>query len=533
MLVAPTHAPTLAAAPATGRRRRKRVLLLVLDGMRPGSISAATTPTLARLAERGVTFTRSRTGFPSETMVGAGELFSGAWPERNGITSNWMIAPGQDREGIELKSLKGIDEMARSYRGRALTSTSVFQALASAGLTSAIIGKEGPAELAWRAGATWAVSSGGSHEDARARGIGTQRGAAPLAQLVADAAGPAPESGKEDDSARSEWLAKVAGAVDAKLAPDLLAVWLTDPDKTQHGHGLDTDNQLSALRKADAAVGALLTQLASRGELDDLDIVITSDHGFSEHLTGVERDLDATLQAAGLDVSHVVPSGNSHLVRFTNPPTARDLARLRAVIASSPFAGDVATVIVNPRRVRGRDSRHDARLTGRDLRLGSTRAADVLVVYRREDAGAPTGENGRRRRRGASLPARAGTMVAGHGSLGWSDLNNTLVVSGPSFERALPGAAPLRTRNAAGIVDVAPTILQLLGAPVPRSMQGRVLREALAELGGVGNGTVEHVRSSRNVAIADVILGSRTIRTELETEHAGGVDYHVALRTSG
>ena len=168
------------------------MLLLVLDGMRPGSISAATTPTLARLAERGVTFTRSRTGFPSETMVGAGELFSGAWPERNGITSNWMIAPGQDRAGIELKSLKGIDEMARSYGGPALTGTSVFQALASAGLTSAIIGKEGPAELAWRAGATWAVSSGGSHEDARARRIGTQRGAAPLEQLVDDAAGRAP-----------------------------------------------------------------------------------------------------------------------------------------------------------------------------------------------------------------------------------------------------------------------------------------------------------------------------------------------------
>ncbi len=123
-------------------------------------------------------------------------------------------------------------------------------------------------------------------------------------------------------------------------------------------------------------------------------------------------------------------------------------------------------------------------------------------------------------------------MVAGHGSLGWSDINNTLVVNGPSFERALPGAAPLRTRNAAGIVDVAPTILQLLGAPVPRSMQGRVLREAIAEL-GVGNGIVERMRSTRNVAIADVILRSRTIRTELETEHAGGVDYNIGLRTDG
>ena len=128
----------VAPTPATPTRRRRRVLLLVFDGMRPGSIDARRMPNLAALAARGVTFTRSRTGFPSETMVGAGELMSGAYPERSGITSNWMPVPGSDSHGVELKSLRGIEQVRDGFGGRALASTSIFQALAGAGQGSGI-----------------------------------------------------------------------------------------------------------------------------------------------------------------------------------------------------------------------------------------------------------------------------------------------------------------------------------------------------------------------------------------------------------
>lgn len=506
------------------------MLLLVLDGMRPGSIDPTTMPNLARIAARGVTYTRSRTGFPSETMVGAGELFSGAWPEQSGVTSNYMAVPGQDFGGVELKSLEGIDTMAAGYGGSALASTSLFQALASAGYTTAIVGKEGPAELAWRAGATWSVSSGGAHETAAARRIGAARGARPLARIAA-AAGPAPGVGEHDDHARSNWLVQVAGMVDAQLAPDLLAVWLTDPDKTQHNHGLGTTNQAAALRAADAAIGRLLTQLGTRGDLDDLDIVITSDHGFSEHIEGEAPDLKGTLAKAGLGISNIIAAGNNHCVRFDHPPTQEDFDKLKSAIAASPFADDVETVIVNPRSEPVGETRRDGTLTGRDLRQGSTRGYDVYVVYRRIDEVERT-DDGRRHRVGKHLPAYPGTTKAGHGSLGWTDINNTLVVSGPSFDGSRRAAQPLRTPNAAGIVDIAPTILELFGVAAPASMQGRVLREALAEL-GIGDGRVARVKSTRSIAWQDVVLGARTIRTGLETEHVGSTDYNVRLITTG
>lgn len=507
----PSPAPTAPRDPA-GRS----VLLLVLDGLRPGSISTTTTPNLAALAAGGVTYTRSRTGFPSETMVGAGELWAGAYPEASGITSNWMPVPGGPSGGVELKNLAGLDRLAAAYGGRALASTSLFEALSRAGRTSLVVGKEGPAELAWRAGATWAVSTSGAWESTPPADRTATR--PPIADVVRAAAGEAPSSGPHDDGARSEWLVRAAGALDAALAPDLLTVWLTDPDKTQHGHGLGTSNQAAALRRADAAVGALLADLERRGRLATTDVIVTSDHGFSEHLPGPGPQLAETLTSAGIATSSVVPTGNTHLVTFAEPPTAETFARLREAVAASPLAADVMTIVENPREDVPGETRRDARLTGRDLRHGTDRAPDAYVMYRR------AGD--------AHLPAKAGSTVAGHGSLGWSDLNNALLLVGPSFERARAGAAALRTDAPAGIVDVAPTILQLLGAAPPRSMHGRVLREALAEH-GTGDGVVSPVPSTTSEAVADVRIGERLVRTTLRTEHVGGTDYFSGLEARG
>lgn len=516
-------------APAPGVRRKRRVLLLVLDGLRPSSVTPALMPNLSRLAAQGVRYTRSRTGFPSETMVGAGELFTGSYPERSGITANFMPLPGGDAAGTELKSFAGIDAMRKAYGGRTTGGTSLFAALARSGRTSAVVGKEGPAELAYLAGATWAVSSGGSHESRRGAELARTRATSTLARIALDAAGEAPASGKESDAQRSTWLVDVAMAVNAAHTPDLLGVWLTDPDKSQHVHGLGSTSQRLALRSADAAVGELLADLRRRGELEDMDVVVTSDHGFSDHLNREEIPLAKVLKAAHLPISHVIASGNQHLVRFDHAPTRRDFARLRGAIARSPIAGLVQTVIENPRAGVAGDRRSDARLTGRDLRQGSRRSADAFVVYRRDQRGVagPRAQGGRGP---GHTSARPGENLAGHGSLGWRDINNTLLLAGPGVERARRGARALRANAPAGIFDVAPTILHLLGLAPPAAMQGRILLEALTGAGT--DGAVGQVRSRRSTAWTDVQLGARLVRTGLDTEWVGDHPYFLGLRTS-
>jgi arylsulfatase A-like enzyme len=59
-----------------------------------------------------------------------------------------------------------------------------------------------------------------------------------------------------------------------------------------------------------------------------------------------------------------------------------------------------------------------------------------------------------------------------HGSFGISDVHNTLIASGPSFQ----GATTIT--NPSGNVDVAPTVAYLLGLSMPQA-DGRILNEAL------------------------------------------------------
>jgi arylsulfatase A-like enzyme len=61
------------------------------------------------------------------------------------------------------------------------------------------------------------------------------------------------------------------------------------------------------------------------------------------------------------------------------------------------------------------------------------------------------------------------------------EMNNTLIARGPGFKS---GA---RLQSPTGNVDLAPTVLRLLGLAVPDHMEGRVLTEALSD----GNASVE------------------------------------------
>ena len=79
---------------------------------------------------------------------------------------------------------------------------------------------------------------------------------------------------------------------------------------------------------------------------------------------------------------------------------------------------------------------------------------------------------GQRARDARASAASGGT--AGHGSTSPWDIHNTLIAAGPDVKRGVSIAAP--SVNA----DLAPTLLKVMGLPIPASMDGRVLDEALA-----------------------------------------------------
>ena len=73
-----------------------------------------------------------------------------------------------------------------------------------------------------------------------------------------------------------------------------------------------------------------------------------------------------------------------------------------------------------------------------------------------------------------TVTSMGGTRGKGtHASLSHYDMNNTLVASGPDIKSGLISDVP------SGNIDLAPTILWLLGVEPQNPMDGRILHEAL------------------------------------------------------
>ena len=60
-----------------------------------------------------------------------------------------------------------------------------------------------------------------------------------------------------------------------------------------------------------------------------------------------------------------------------------------------------------------------------------------------------------------------------HASLSRFDMHNTLIAAGPDFKKQFVDETP------SGNIDIAPTVLAVLGISQPKAMDGRVLNEAL------------------------------------------------------
>ncbi|KAH9524996.1 Ectonucleotide pyrophosphatase/phosphodiesterase member 5 [Bulinus truncatus] len=59
-------------------------------------------------------------------------------------------------------------------------------------------------------------------------------------------------------------------------------IYFAEPDHTAHIYGPNSSNVTKVIKEADAIIGYLLDKLEKSDLLDDLNIIVTSDHGFSE-----------------------------------------------------------------------------------------------------------------------------------------------------------------------------------------------------------------------------------------------------------
>jgi arylsulfatase A-like enzyme len=453
----------VACAQATAR---DRVLIIVVDGLRPDYVTVEVMPRLNALAESGVRGLGHHAVFPTVTRVNGPSIFTGRTPGGHGLLGNAVYLPGVDStrtlDASDAADLRLVDE---ATGGRLLTAPSLGEMLTEQGLTyfAASSGSSGSGMLMNHRGA----GGGLVHHELTIPDT--------LGPVVAELLGPVPEIGPGASSVRL-----AARAVDALLLigvdrvdADVMAVWLTEPDGTAHQRGVGAPETLAVLTAVDAEIGRLLDALASRGLLERTNILVTSDHGFSTH-TGASS-LTSLLVDAGLKESarstDVVVAGTAIHVRRGGEERIAAIVRL---LQQTEWIGPVFTRATGADSLRGR---LPGTLSFAAVGWDHERSADILTSPGWTDA-----ENEHGYRGEVLTPG-----TAGHGSTSPWDIRATFIAAGPAIKSGVTSDIPT------GNVDLTPTALHLAGVTVPTGLDGRVLDEVLitgphpASLAGEGD----------------------------------------------
>lgn len=453
----------LAAFAADTKPRARHVVLVVWDGMRRDFISEANTPALWRLTREGVLFSRHHASYPSVTEVNGTGIATGVYPRRSGLMGNWEFRPEiEPRKPVSRETPEALIKGDELMGGKYLALPTLAELVQAAGHRTAVAGTKWGTVLQDRSR---------KRESAAARDsvVFFGRGALPESafEILSKAIGPFPSKVEFPNAQQDAWTTRALTNVLWKEGvPKLSILWLSDPDFTQHNTAPGSPRALAAMKSADECLARVMSALEMKGVRDKTDVFVVSDHGFST----VERsnDIPALLNDAGLEAvkeftsepkpGQILVAGNAGSVFFY--VIGRDpavTARLVEFLQRSDFAG----VIFSREKIEGT-------FPLGEVRIDTPAAPDVVMSFRWRDA---ANEHGARGLINADWKRSAGHGT--HGTLSPSDMQNTLVAAGPDFRRGFVDELP------SGNVDVAPTILHILGIKPSEPLDGRVLREAM------------------------------------------------------
>lgn len=422
---------TAASGAAGAGRPADYVFVIMLDGTRPDALRRADAPVIHGLAAAGTEYLQARTTYPSQTRVSFVTLPTGSYPASHGIVggdefkdTSWNTIPFGDDDPIACQAL-----VARP---------TIFEETTAAGLTSLYAAMKGY-ELVGARGATWTIYGKTSLDPG------------------AFAARYSPQVAGSEDLAAGYKLLLSRQLLDQSLAiirekrPNFVIINLGSADYTAHTYGPDSPRYMSAIAYMDGLVADLLKVLGEMGIRERTALIFSADHGFSSVNPG--RVVARESEGNGNRLDSLAERGIEHFVSNTGGASlgvyVRDKARLAEAVATLRKEPWTEAIYCEDPKAGCDKSLHELRayFPGRSPDLMVDLDDDVSLNY---------------------------PQPGQHGSLRESDMRIPLVLSGAGVARG-------RVLGRAGLVDVAPTALKLLGiTPKLLKPDGHALDEAVA-----------------------------------------------------
>jgi arylsulfatase A-like enzyme len=475
----------IVAAPLPAEAGRATLnIVLVLDGLRPDAITAEETPNLWKLRREGVDFVNSHSVFPTVTRVNATAISTGTTPGRNGMVGNSIyvraVDPRHAFSNDDHKLLLRLDEVTGGGMVLAKTLGEILQergkrlaAVSSGSTGSALLtNPRAPRGVGILVDGYWepgvALPSAVSEEVLKRFGPAPSRGAASEAQ-----------------DASVAWTQRVLrDYVLPDLKPDVVINWLTEPDHIQHVTGPGSPASRASIHADDAEVGLLLARLESLGLAGQTNIIVVSDHGFSQSTFGV--NVTAELIKAGLKAGPdsedvVIASSGQTLLLHVRDRDPVLIHKITEFLRAQDWTG----VLFTAGRPNTKDASEQVPVEGIEpgtfsLELvhlaHAERGPDIVVTFPWSSAANAFGVAGTDTTyvSGATGPIRS--SQGNHGAMSPWTVRNTFIARGPDFKRGATVRTPVSN------MDVTPTLVALLGltGELPR-FDGRAILEALAD----------------------------------------------------
>ncbi|MYE54315.1 MAG: alkaline phosphatase family protein [Chloroflexi bacterium] len=430
----------------------RNILIVAFDGLQPAQVTPALMPNLAAFVAEGVAFDNHHPVYPSVTRINAASMVTGRNPGAHGIAANMLVMRDYDPHTAFSALEPTLAKVA--LKTKVLLAPTLAEILSERGLEYVAVGSG---------------TSGNSYlHNPNAARVG---GATihpefclpyPLHDEIVARFGEWPPEGVTNGDKLVRAVDIATEYVLAERKPIVTFVWFSEPDKSQHAHGVGAEVSNRALGEADEQFGRLLAWLEDNGT--DTDVIVISDHGYST-ITEV-IDVEGLLRDAGFppgdELGGVTVAGNGGSALFyAHDRDAATVDRLAAFLMRQRWCG----ALVTSNAVGQIEGTLPASLVG----VEGPRAPDIAMSFRWDSRVSPAGYAG------YAFSTGGAADLGQHGSMSRHEMRNSLFARGGSFKSGV------RIESPTGNTDLAPTVLHLLGLGGGETMHGRVLREALAD----------------------------------------------------
>ena len=419
-----------------------KAMIVIVDGLRPEYVNSDIMPRLSTFRDRGFSGQAHHAVFPTVTRVNSSSISTGSYPQSHGLTGNSIFVPAAADRVLSTGDKADLDILEAAMDGELLTAPTLGE----------IMAQHGKKVFAASSG-----SSGSGYLMNHRLGLG---GLVHYEYILPDTLQPAVERlvGPAPTEPSQPNIPRVQYAIDALLNigidylnADGFLLWITEPDGTAHANGIGAPETIEALKGVDEQIGRMLDALADRDLLDTFTIFFTSDHGFSTNIG--DQSLSELLIEHGLKASNesndVKLAGGAIHIMDDKQTRLPQIVRL---LQDTPWVGPVFTV-----------AGEEGTLPFDAVYWNHDRSADILTSYNWSDGSNAYGYIGETMNPG----------VAGHGSTSPYDIRTFFAIDGPSIKKGITSTVPSSN------VDLAPTVLHLLGLTESETMDGRILTEAL------------------------------------------------------